>query len=122
MTAIVNKLTNEPIIITTISDRTTASALADAFLKNAEIATANEGRIYRVIDVRPAAETFGWSVTNWLEIARGVAGGAVRPELEAVFVGTPDMAPFFNNAQLLFFASMDQALNYARREVAGIAV
>ena len=119
MSATVQTIAHEPIIIMTFPDQLSAQDVADAYVKSVELAVEMGCSVYRVIDVRAAASSYQDSIHTYHEIVKGVSAAAIYPELAAAFVGQPDMAAFFEDmGAQAFFENLDNALTFARAQVA----
>jgi hypothetical protein len=112
MPASVEQHANEPIVFLTFTDDVKAEALVHAYMDSVEIAGKLGKSVYRVIDFRSAESSYVSIFTNLLALVQGVAGAAVAPTLEAVFVGQPHMAEFFVRQQVAFFEDIDGAVTY----------
>jgi hypothetical protein len=103
----------------TFTDHLSAHDVADAYVKSVELAVEMGCSVYRVIDVRGAVSSYQDAIHTYYEVVKGVSAAAIYPKLAAVFVGQPDMASFFEaRGARAFFETMDDALAFARAQVA----
>lgn len=106
------RLSNEPIIVTTFDDTIDERQVIDLYMKSVKLAEAIDGSAYRVVDLREAPLSAGRFVAVLGELARGMSGAAVVPDLAMVFVGKAVQS------NLEFFDTLDAALGYARAQAA----
>lgn len=117
MTTHVVKLPNLPVLLTTLPEGADLQSLFDAFARNIELSRLNIDPVYWVIDVRNAPTTFSSSVTAWVQIAQGLSGSPVVPELRMTFVADASMMSFFSQLKLTAYAALEDATTHALRGV-----
>ncbi len=117
MTTNVVKLPNLPVLLTTLPEGADLQSLFDAFARNIELSRLNIDPVYWVIDVRNAHTTFSSSVTAWVQIAQGLSGSPVVPELRMAFVADASMMPFFSQSNLTAYAALEDATTHGVNEV-----
>lgn len=106
------RLSNEPIIVTSFDDTMDEHQVIDLYMQSIKMAQAIDGPVYRVIDLREAPESAKWIVSAVGELARGLSGAAVVPNLAIVFVGDVVQSEYQS------FDTLEAALEYARAQVA----
>ena len=116
MTNSVEQLTNEPIILTTFFDHAEERNIVDTYLKSVDLALTIPGPVYRIIDVQQAVSSYPVVVATIRDAVKLITNAAIHPEMAAAFVGTPEMAQWFAETNVVFFDSMDDALAHARTQ------
>ena len=110
------KLPNLPVLLTTLPENADLQSLFDAFARNIELSRLNVDPVYWVIDVRNAHNTFSSSVTAWVQIAQGLSGSPVIPDLRMAFVVDHGMLPFFEQMKLIAYVALEDATAHAVNE------
>jgi hypothetical protein len=103
---------SEPILVTTFYDSMDERKVIELYMESVELAKAVNGPVYRVIDLRNAPQSAGRIIATLGEMARGLTGAAVVPNLAMVFVGHAVQSVYQS------FETLEAALDYAREQVA----
>lgn len=131
MPAIVVNLPDEPIIVLTATDPfVPQKELPPAYEEITEIMDSVPGTIYCLYDIGSVYLSFSDLVTMLDTTIRGMPGSASDPRVKFVIVGTDEWARLASEASYQeqyghldapLFASMEEAVAYARAEIAGEA-
>jgi len=110
----VERLSDEPIILAGFNDSGDEHAIIGTYMQTVDVAKTIAGPVYRVFDLRQAASTFPTVVSTIQELAKGMTGAAVYPEMAIAFVGQPHML----ESHPAFFTQIEEAIAYAREQIA----
>lgn len=110
----VEQLRGEPIIVATFDNHADQLNVMDGYLQSFDLANEITGPVYRIIDIRQATTSYVRIITTIQNLMQAVAGASIVPELAMAFVGQPHMA----QSGIAFFDNMNDALTYARAQVA----
>lgn len=117
MAASVQKRVEDSVITMAFDELTDQKMVTDAYVESLKLAGESDGVPYRVLDLRNAGKSFAMIVTSLRELAKGVSGAGVFPEMLYVVIGNPDMAEFCMNVKLPFFTTYTEGLAYLQSQV-----
>lgn len=127
MTFTIEWLPDEPILVVRGSNMLTADAFRQMFAQVNEQVKSISGRVYRIADYSQATSSF-MDIMQAVKIASSGAGGTTSdPRIQSIYVGTSQwislartalQQPHFGGIQVPTFHTMEDALTYARMQLA----
>jgi hypothetical protein len=123
-------LPDEPILIATASGLITADDFSGMYEQVAAMIEGRKDKIYRIADYTAADSSF-MDILKAVKLASThAAGSSSDPRIQTVYVGTSQwislartalQQPQFGGIMIPTFIDLDDALDYARREIAKAA-
>jgi hypothetical protein len=114
MPAILDHHADDPIVCITFNDDVNVESLAHAYLDSVEAAVRQGEFVCRILDFRFAHTAYAQIYADLLDFVQNIAGAALPPTIQAVFVGQPNMAQFFAEQQVAFFTDVDSAIAHVQ--------
>lgn len=120
-------LPNEPILIATAAGLITADDFKDMYEQVAAMIEGHEEKIYRIADYTAAESSFLDIIKAVKLASTHAAGSSADPRIQTIYVGTSKwislartalQQPQFGGIMVPTFVDLDDALDYARREIA----
>ena len=123
-------LPDEPILIATATGLITSDDFGGMYEQVAAMIEGREDKIYRIADYKAADSSF-MDILKAVKLASThAAGSSSDPRIQTVYVGTSQwislartalQQPQFGGIMIPTFVDLDDALDYARREIAQAA-
>lgn len=110
----IEQIDHTPIILLTIDDSVSESAIIDTYLRSTDLAKKVHGTVYRIVDVSEAETNYAMIIATITQIAQGMAGSAVSPDLAIVFVGQTHMTGM---GEVRFYTDRDAALQFVQSQI-----
>ena len=123
----VELLSDEPIMIVTGKGMITVQDFAEMFAASRKRLAGMSGPIYRILDVRESTTSFMDLIRMPQIASKGDEGSTTDPRIKPVLVGTTQWVslgrtifeqPQFSSLHFPTFASMEDAMLYARNQLA----
>lgn len=118
---------DEPILTATAEGMIACADFIDMYHQVNELMQDAPTMVYRIGDYTNATSSFMDILHALKEASSGAGGSAVDPRVKTIYVGTSHwiglarnalQQPQFGHIQIPTFTSLDEALEYARREIA----
>jgi hypothetical protein len=117
MSAAVELLTNEPVLLMMFSGDTDTKSVSDAYLRALELAQFASGAIYWLVDVRGASSP-ALIAAVLKEMVMGLAGAPVMPRMAFITQPGTQADPAWTASPTGWFTDYDTALHHAREHMA----
>ena len=126
MESLVEKLPNEPIILVHVRPHLTESSEVDEVAAACDRLIEGRGPYYRITDFSQFSMTFSGLVLGMATETQHIPGSLSDPRLRNIFVGTQEMVDLgaksarqaqYGELEIMLFASLDQAIEYARLQL-----
>ncbi len=123
-------LPDEPILIATAVGMLAAEDFANMFKESARLLDGMDHTIYRISDFRDASSSFIDLIRMSQVASKGSIGTTTDPRIKAILVGTSHWVslartifeqPQYSAMRLPTLVNLDDALVYARTQIANIA-
>jgi hypothetical protein len=127
MPVLLTRLPDEPIIVATLHGRMDKHTVRELFDRTRDLAEGISGRLYRISDFTQVELTFADMASALVEARYGGVGATTDPRLRPVMVAPTNRArlfanimqePLFGGVSFPVFETVEEALGYARLELA----
>lgn len=126
MPVTVEFLTDEPILVATLTGDLTVSDMRGMFIQSAQLTQDMPGPIYRITDTRLARANFMEMMQTVRAASDGTPGSSTDPKFKPIFLGTNELVRMgidmlkqsqFGGVQIPFFNDMEDALTYIHHDM-----